>query len=151
MGDDNWNQLLFFYGYKPYSDWQPIVHTWLQGTFVNIGKTIGSTNLGLFTYVLCQSIAMALILSYTIYLMDRWLVPKWYSILVLLIYCIEPYYVGNIAWPLKDYIYLIGFMLMILSIIKLVDTKDLCFPNNKKSLALWTIGILLLCSGRNNG
>ncbi len=154
LSADNWNQLQFYFGELPFSKWQPYFHTWLVGSFVNAGMQIfGSANLGLLIYVICQSLAMSGILSYTQLLMYRWKVPVWFRFFAMFLYCVTPYFTGNAAWAIKDYPHIMGFMVWNMALINLLFSGEgFCFT--KKSipyLVAFFAGALMMMLFRNNG
>ncbi len=154
LGSDDWNQLNFYFGQLPYSSWQPIFHTWIYGSFVNMGLTLfGSANVGLFIYVFMESSIMAAVLGYTVYMMHRWKNPFWLRCFVMVLYCFTPYFTGNAAWVIKDYPHMIGYIMWTLCIIEIVLRRDLDFSFRKDLplLAAWTYGACFMALCRKNG
>jgi hypothetical protein len=134
MSYDNWNQLAYYYGVKPFTTAQPIFHTWLFGTFIRAGKEIaGSANLGLFGFVLMQSMLMAAALSCTIVFMKKWRAPRWLTGLSLFLYCVTPYFAGYAAFPIKDYLYTVGFLFWVMCILQLLTAS--CYSSSRKDAA----------------
>lgn len=150
MSYDNWNQLSFFFGYQAYSDWQPIFHTWVFGAVIQIGLWLGSANLGLFLFILLQSLIMSAILAWSLVLMKRWNAPQWLSVLTLGIYCVAPYFAGYASFPIKDYLYTAFFLLMLLLIMEWLREGD-TFWGRKGSRIAWITSATLMILFRNNG
>lgn len=154
LGSDNWNQLQFYFGELTYSAWQPIFHTWIMGTFTNLGMTLfGSANVGLFILASVESAVMAGTLAFTVYEMKRWNVAAWFRLFTLFLYCFTPYFVGNAAWVIKDYPHMIGYIMWTLCIIRVVLSEELQF-SFKKDWGLflaWLIGAALMIMCRKNG
>lgn len=154
LSDDNWAQLNQYFGQDRLATNQPIIHTMTVGIFVEFGlKVLGSANVGLFIYCVIQAIAMAGALSYTLLFMKKWNTPKWFRILVILLYTVTPYFTGNAAWAIKDYPHMIGYVLWGLIFIDVVVSKkaSFSFKGDKKLIILWIIGALLMASYRKNG
>lgn len=154
LGSDDWNQLQFYFGEKTYSAWQPIFHTWILGTFTNMGITLfKSASAGLFIYRIVESGSMAAVLAFTVYEMKRWTVPAWFRLFSLFMYCFTPYYTGNAAWVIKDYPHMIGYIIWTLCIIRVVmsDRLSFSFKNDWKLFAAWLYGSALMIMCRKNG
>ncbi len=150
MSYDNWNQLSFFFGYQAYSDWQPVFHTWLFGAVVQIGLWLGSANLGLFFFILLQSLIMSAVLAWSLMLMKKWKAPNWLIALSLGIYCIAPYFAGYASFPIKDYLYTVFFLLLLLLVMEWLRMGE-AFWSRKGYLAAWIISGTLMILFRNNG
>ena len=144
MSYDNWNQIGYYLGYKEFSTAQPIFHTWLFGTFIKLGMNLGNANIGLFMFVMFQSLIMAAVLSYTLLLMKEWNAKKWLLFLTLFIYCVTPYYTGFAAFPIKDFLFSAGFILWLTCIVNMI-------LHEKAGILEWTLGSLLMILCRNNG
>lgn len=161
MSYDNYNELMYYYGYKTYTTAQPVFHTWLFGTFVNAGVSFGNPNAGLFAFVVVSSIVMALVLSASCCLMLYFGTPKWLRYLTFAIYCFVPYYTGYAAFPIKDYLYTAFFVSMILMIMAyiqsggsavLADKKGKVSKKKRILLPLcWIVCCTLMMLCRNNG
>lgn len=150
MSYDNYNQLTYFFGYRPFSDSQPLVHTWIFGAFVQIGLWLGSTNIGLFLFIIFQTLIMSSVLALTLSYMKKWNTPEWLFFITLGIYCIAPYYAGYAAFPIKDYLYTAFFVLLVLLLMNwMLDSSSLY--SNTKNLFLWIISGTFLIFCRNNG
>ena len=154
LGSDDWNQLQFYFGQLPYSAWQPIFHTWIMGTFTNIGITLfGSANVGLFIYAIVESASMTAVLAFTIYEMRRWKVAAWFRIFTLFLYCFTPYFTGNAAWVIKDYPHMIGYVMWTLCVIRIVmmERLEFSFKKDWAMFVAWLYGAALMIMCRKNG
>lgn len=150
MGYDNWDELGYYFGYDTYTTAQPVFHTWILGTFVKFGIFLGSANLGLFLLVMFQALIMSAVLSYSLFLMKKWGVFLWIRILAMGIYCITPYYVGYVSFPVKDYLYTAFFLLFILSIMELIILKQ-SYWENCFLKSIWVISSCFMILFRKNG
>ena len=154
LSDDNWAQLNQYFGQTQLATNQPIIHTMTVGILVEFGlKILGSANVGLFIYCVIQAIAMAAALSYTLLFMKKWNTPKWFRILVILLYTVTPYFTGNAAWAIKDYPHMIGYVLWGITFIDIVvrNKASFTFKEDKELTILWIIGAFLMASYRKNG
>lgn len=154
LGSDDWNQLEFYFGEIPYSSWQPIFHTWIMGSFANIGITLfDSANIGLFLFKVVESMSMALVLAFTLYEMYKWHTALWFRLFTMFLYCFTPYFTGNVAWVIKDYPHMIGYVLWTICIIRIVTADDLKFSFKRDIglIAAWTYGACLMILCRKNG
>lgn len=149
MSYDNWNQLAYYFGYKSFTTAQPVFHTWLFSSFIRFGLWIGSANIGLFLFIVFQSLIMSAILSWSLLLMRRWRTPVWLRLLTMGIYCAAPYYAGYASFPIKDFLYTAFFLLFLLYIMEWLGNTSLF---NKKSRAIgWVLTVCLLILCRKNG
>jgi len=154
LGSDDWNQLQFYFGQLPYSSWQPIFHTWLIGSFTNMGITLfNSANAGLFIFRVVESASMALVLAFTLYEMYKWKTALWFRLFTMVLYCFTPYFTGNAAWVIKDYPHMIGYIIWTICIIEVVTLKDLKFGFKKNFwlFVAWNYGAVLMILCRKNG
>lgn len=149
MSYDNAQQLEFYFGYETFTTAQPIFHTVLFGFFVQLGLWMGSANIGLFLFVVFQSLVMSCILAYSLTVMEKSGIPCWLRLLSLGIYCFVPYYAGYASFPIKDYLYTAFFVLLLLLYIEwFLDGGDAW---TKKRIGVWTLAGCLVILLRNNG
>lgn len=126
----------------------PVLHTYLLGWMISLGRFIGSDNLGLFIYTIMQTLILSSTLAYTIkVLKDNKLNTKW-LFTILLIYLFVPMYGFYAISAVKDTLYT---SFMILFVLFIFD----CIKNNKKlnikSLIYLFILLMLISMLRNNG
>lgn len=150
MSYDNYNQLAYYLGYEPFSTAQPVFHTWLFGTFIHLGSLVGSDNMGLFLFVLFQSLIMSAVLAYSLFLMRRWKTPVWLRALTMGIYCTAPYYAGYAAFPIKDFLYTACFLLLVLEVMEAVRGEEDFWRNGVHNL-LWITSACFMILFRKNG
>ena len=120
MISDAWTQLKMFYGMQTFTAHHPPFHTWLIGMAVQFGKKMGSANIGLFLFILFQSIIFALVISYGIATMKRLNSPRWLIVLTKLIAVVSPYYTAYIGLVTKDTLYSYFFLLFMIELIYLL-------------------------------
>ncbi len=150
MSYDNWDQLAQYYGVTTYSTSQPVFHTWLFGSFIRFGAWLGNCNLGLFLFVLFQSLMMSAVLAYAMLLMRRWKTPVWLRSLTMGICCIAPYYTGYAAFPIKDYLYTAFYLLLVLGVMQWLKAPEDFWKDRWQSI-LWILSASLMILFRKNG
>ncbi|MCI8972012.1 MAG: hypothetical protein HFH79_00260 [Lachnospiraceae bacterium] len=114
---DAWSQLSMFYGRKIFTSHHPPFHTLVIGMAVKMGEKMGSANMGLFLFIVAQSILFALVISYGITTMKKMDSPKWLIRLTLFIAVTSPYYTAYIGLITKDTLYSYFFLLFIIELI----------------------------------
>ena len=150
LGEDDWNELGYYYGATTFTTAQPIFHTWVIGSFVEFGRVVfHSSTLGLFLCVLCRYLIMSAVLAYTIYRMKLWDTPQWLKLLSLVIYCFVPYFTGYVTFIVKDYMYIAGFVVWNILFIDLYR-NEYRFDSSKNAV-LWIIMASFMCLFRKNG
>lgn len=150
MSYDNWEQLKYYYGLMKYTTAQPIFHTWLFGSFIRIGIKLGGPNVGLFLFVLMQSLIMSAVLAWTLELMKRWNTASWIRKLTFAVYCVAPYFVGYAAFPIKDYLYTAFLVLLVCLMAEWMILRGQFWQHIGKNV-LWIVGTTLMILCRKNG
>lgn len=150
MSYDNRDELAYYYGFAEFSSIQPIFHTWLFGSIVELGRMVGHPNFGLFGFVLLQTVILSFVLAYSLFIMKKWGAPNWLRLLSLAIYCSASYYIGYITFPIKDMLYISFFMLMLLVLIQFGYQREL-FENGLRYQLLLMISGTFMILFRNNG
>lgn len=150
MSYDNWRQLSYYFGYCDYTTAQPIFHTWLFGIFIRFGLWTGSANMGLFLFIVFQSLIMSCVLAWSLLLMKNWKTPVWLRALVMGIYCIAPYYAGYASFPIKDFLYTAFFLLFLLYLMDWIGDSA-GFWNRTGRSAGWVLTVCLFILCRKNG
>ena len=150
MSYDNWAQLRYYYGFETYTTAQPIFHTWLFGSFIRLAVKLGSPNVGLFLFVLMQSLIMSAVLAWTLELMKRWNTAVWLRTLTFAVYCIAPYFTGYAAFPIKDYLYT-AFLVLLACLMAEWMLEEEQFWNQAVQNVLWIVAAALMILCRKNG
>lgn len=150
MCNDSWTQFLQYWGYIDFTSHHPPVHTLLVGLFTHAGRALGSTNAGLFGFVLFQAVVFAAVLAYTYQLMVRLRSPVWLKVFFLLSAAFAPHYLAYVCVILKDSLYSIMLLLFVDELIcALNDIKGFLSQKRHRILSVLSImGVLLF---RNNG
>lgn len=150
MNWDAWYQLQQFWRFSPFDTHQPIVHTIVMGVFTYVGKVLGSGSVGLFLFIVFQTIIYALIVSYAFVLLDRLYAPLWLRLIYLITCIFSPYYVNSVGSVIKDSLYSIFFLLMIIELIYAMIDLD-TFLDTKYHWFLSMISLLAVLTLRSNG
>lgn len=127
-----------------------ILHTYLLGWSISLGRIILNDNFGLFIYTLLQTAVYSSTLAYTIKFAKNNKVSTKACFIVLLIYMFVPMFGLYTMSANKDIFYtsfMILFILFIFDYIKNYKDKKISIPFMVKLF----ITILLLCLFRNNG
>lgn len=110
---DGANGLLRYYGTRKYTTQHPVIHSLLIGKCTDIGFALKSPELGLFLFVLLQTAAMILVLAYTIHVMNKLRIPRWFITFSLLLFFILPVFSGYTSTILQDIPYTIAILLFV--------------------------------------
>ena len=161
--DPSFQIKMYFNEHTKYIDWviprsetvnltthHPVIHTFLLGGAIELGRLFGDDNFGLFLYSLLQTLVLAGTLSYTIYYTKKLKIPSGVRLLLLAIYALVPMFPLYAMSGVKDTFYT---CFMILYTIFLLDIfvffKDRKFSS--KQVIVNTLLILFLMLFRNNG
>ncbi len=147
---DSWREMSMFFGYWTFTAHDPPAHTVLISTFVNIGKALGSANIGFFLFVVIQMLAFSSLLSYEICMMKRLGAPKWLIISTYIAGAVSTVYAFYSIDILKDCQYAHCFLLMMIEMVVLLKQKQSFFHSKKHVflIALSIVGVMLF---RKNG
>lgn len=128
----------------------PIIHTYLLGGLVTLGKTLfGSYEAGMCMYCVLQMIILSGIFAYTINsLKER--IPSLILALCLLLYAFLPCHTISSFTATKDIIYSGLFLLIVLKTWDMVMDQEAFFRSWKKP-AEYVILVFLSCCFRNTG
>lgn len=142
---DNVTQLAEFFGYTEMASDHPLFHTLLLGAFFSFGRLFGSSNLGLFLFVLMQTAFAAGVFSFTLVQMTRHRVPRYIVLIAFFVYAVSPNVTGYLSLPLKDFPYSVLYVLYTAMLLELTLSPE-DFWHKKRyvlSLILSGAGIIL--------
>ena len=133
-----------------FSNWQPIIHTWLILPFVRLGKHINNMDFGVFLYSFTQMVLFSAICAYSIFFMRKKSVRPVFCLIVLLYFAIFPInaLLGITMW--KDILFSGITLLLILFLFSISDNPGTFFSSWKNIVGLILI-LFLFCTFRNNG
>lgn len=124
----------------------PVLHTLLLGGSLKLGHMMGNDNLGLFIYIIIQSITLIGTLSYTIKFLKRIGLSDKYRLICLIIYALIPVFPLYTMTCVKD-VFFGSFVILFISYLYLILTDKL----NKKEMICFILVSLLMALVRNNG
>lgn len=128
----------------------PILHTYLLGTFVNLGKLLlGSFEAGMAMYSILQMIVLSGIFAYTIKSL-KGKIPAVMQIIVAAFYAFLPFHAISSFTATKDVLYSGLFLLLILKTYEIVMDQDKFF-NSLRRMAMYLVLVFLSCCFRNTG
>lgn len=162
MTIDAYNQLKQFFGLKNYytdtvvtlsenmliTNHHPVLHTWLLGGFVKLGRIVFNDNFGLFLYSALQIGVLAGALAYTISYLKSQKVKNRFLYILLLIYALVPVFPFYAMTATKDVLYTAFLIFFVIEIHKLVTQNAKL--NRKKAIYLIILSVLISLM-RNNG
>ena len=129
----------------------PVLHTAIIGICMNIGNALfNSYQTGAFIYTIIQTLATALIFSFSIYYMAKKKVPVLIRILTMLFYMLCPTICFYTITMYKDIPFALTMLLLTIGITELCTNTERFFKS-KKRIAFLTIIILISMFFRNNG
>ncbi len=161
--DPSFQIKMYFNEHTKYIDWviqrsqkvnltthHPVIHTFLLGGAIQIGRLIGSDNFGLFIYSIFQTIVLASTLSYTIYYTKKLNMPNGVRLVLLGIYALVPMFPFYAMSGVKDTLYtclIILYTMFLLDLFLFYKDKKLSWIQVLEN----TVFIVLLMLFRNNG
>lgn len=147
---DVWNQMLQSFGYQRFTTHHPPAHTVLAGAFERVGLLLGSANLGLFLYILFQTILFAIILGYMFYTMYKLAAPTWLKVVAFVTAIVSPYYTQYIGMIVKDTIYSYCVLLFMIELVYILLLK-MDYWKSKGHIVLLAVSMIGSILFRNNG
>ena len=132
--------LLQYYGLQIWTSQHPVVSVLLMGYTMDIGKFLGSDNLGCVIYIVLQYIICSLTLAYSFVFYNKWKTPyiiRWVTLLLFSLLPVVPMFVLN---EVKDTFYYVAVLWMLFIFIKCLEQCD-----NRMLIKLSTAVIFLCC------
>ena len=147
---DAWEQLAQYYGLRPFSAHHPPIMTLIMGSFVQFGRLLLNANLGLFLFIVFQTVCVATIEAYLFVLFRDLRTPTWIRIISLLMCVFVPYYTDYIGVLIKDNLYSYMILLFHIELVYLVKNEKLFFEKWQHPV-LWFVSVIGTLLFRNNG
>lgn len=142
-------QLQQFLGNYGKTSHHPYISTIVLGTCFQIGSSFGNDNLGIFIYTFLEFLLSSFVFAYTINYMKELKAPMALRVVTLLYFSIFTIWPINAYTFVKDTVYYLIFVLIVIKIFKYVTCEE------KQTGILFNIGLALLCIAlccfRNNG
>ncbi len=137
-------------GDVPITSHHPLLHILLVGFFIKIGELIGNISIGLFIYILFQSIMLVLALAGTIAWLKKEKACSDTVLLVILgIYCISPMYSNMASTAIKDVPFMAAVVWYVVLLAEMAFHKERI--KDRKFVAIFIAVSVLTCLLRNNG
>ena len=135
------------FGLRRITTWHPVLVTWVFSGLARFGRLFGSDNLGVFLYMLGQSVLLANALSSALELMKRLNASRAFRLIAFSFFALTPIFPSFAQAVGKDTVYAALVLLFT------VQTIELLRFGKPKALALLTYGLtaLFLCLSRTNG
>jgi len=147
---DSCLQFREYLGLTPRTTAHPPFGTLLYGLMVTFGMKIGSYNAAYFVMTLLQVFSFLAVLSYALWLMQKKGVPRWVSVLSLILFAVSPCYIGWAVVISKDTSYLI--LCMLAGTLLMDFACDMrAFLKSRLRLALLAVCLYLMILTRHNG
>lgn len=137
-------------GDEPITSHHPLLHILLVGFFIKIGELIGNISIGLFMYIIFQSVMLALALAGTIAWLKKEKACSDIILLVILgINCISPMYSNMASTAIKDVPFMAAVIWYVVLLAEMAFHKERI--KDKKFVAIFIAVSVLTCLLRNNG
>ncbi len=153
-GNINTDNMWSFYqvtGIKPYTNFQPIVYTFIFGGLWNLGKAIfGTPTAGVAVYTIFQMICSSLVFSTVLYYMAKRRVSVKWRIVTFLFLILNPMNGWFTVRAEKGMLFHLSFILVILGIIDMIHDPRGFFEKKWKPIGFVAITLLMVFI-RNNG
>ena len=120
---DSIDQLKSYFGVMPWTSHHPPLNTIIMGLLVSFGKTVNCPNIGVFLYIILQTILGALIFSYSIMKAYELGVSKKYCLYAILFFSVIPMWGCYIQWFEKSLLYTEFFALFTTYIVDIIYKK----------------------------
>ena len=128
----------------------PVIHTFLLGSCIQIGRMILNDNFGLFLYSILQTLTLALVFSYSIYFLKKHQVSNRLRLVVLIIYALVPMFPLYAMSGVKDPYYTAFMILYTLFLFDIIASKNKTKISIRQACYLMIL-LLLIALFRNNG
>lgn len=141
-------QINTFNGHYRLTNVHPFFSTWLMGTRMELGRTLGSDAVGAYLYILLQAAMLSLAFAATLSDFSRRGITRRAYIACLAYFCVMPFWGFIAQFGVKDVLYTAVLVLFGLRVWRaLLDPDGLNVPNLVMLLALG----FLVCLLRSNG
>lgn len=137
-------------GEVPITSHHPLLHILLVGFFIKIGEMIGNISIGLFMYIIFQSVMLALALAGTIAWLKKEKACSDMMLLVILgIYCISPMYSNMASTAIKDVPFMAAVVWYVVLLAEMAFHRERI--KDRKFIVIFVVVSVLTCLLRNNG
>jgi hypothetical protein len=135
--DSNY-QLTQYFGYSDFTSHHPPLNTFIRGSLVELGRLIYNANLGVFFYVLLQTVLGVIICSLSIKKLSEFGIKWKYCIIGILFFALPIW--GGVAQSCeKDFLYSQSILLFCICLLDIVKNKECTLKN---AIYILSVGIL---------
>ena len=121
---DGWHSITIYLGLWEWTNFLHIFHSLFIGMFVSIGELIGNVSIGLYMATLLQVLVYLFIINESFKLLYELNTNNLVQFLLLIIYCISPYYANFSSALIKDGIFSAFLMLFLIELIRIIEWPD---------------------------
>ncbi len=137
-------------GEVPITSHHPLLHILLVGFFIKIGELVENISIGLFMYIIFQSVMLALALAGTIAWLKKEKACSDTMIVVILgIYCISPMYSNMASTAIKDVPFMAAVVWYVILLAEMAFHRERI--KDRKFVTIFIAVSVLTCLLRNNG
>ena len=151
MNSDTEAQFRQFIGWQTWNADHPPFGTVLIGLSVMLGRGLHNGNLGVFAYILVQTLFAAAVIGYSQWIMRRLCAPVWLRALSLALCAFAPVYCDNITVILKDVPYSYAMLLMLCELVRVRFLEEDEYLRSFGFVLRMMISGVIMLKIRNNG
>ena len=137
-----------FFGHRDMDTWHPVFLTWVVGSFLWIGRTLGSDNLGIALLTLLQTAALAYALGYSLQWIRKAGAHRLVQAITLVFFALTPIWGSYAQFICKDTLYTAMLLLFAVQTLEWLTNQG---EKSRLFLVRYAISALLTCLLRNNG
>ena len=137
-----------FFGLRVLGTWHPVFLTWVTGSFLWLGRLLGSDSLGMGLFMLAQAAVFALALGYTVQAMRRMGANAALQGAAVCFFALVPIWGAYAQFICKDTLYAAVLLLFTVETLLLLRGKTENHPRFWIRYGAWA---LFTCLFRNNG
>lgn len=150
LSPDSFSSIYQSIGTYPYNNHHPIVFTLLVQFFIKFGMMFGNLNFAVACFSFTQLIALAGLLSYTVYWLKKKGTPGYILILITLFFSLNPVIAMYSITMWKDVIFAGWILLLMLHLYDVIESNGSLYDSAKGLFVLAVLSIVVSFS-RNNG
>ncbi|WP_062203018.1 DUF6020 family protein [Demequina salsinemoris] len=143
-------ELHMYFGEYPLTNHHPVIMTWLMGMFMQVGRALGSDNLGVFLFVLAQTAVVAFAFGFAIRVVRRLRAPQWVAPSSLVFFALLPIWPAYVQTEMKDTLFFAFFTLYLALLIQVIVRRREPIRAWKPFALLTLLGVAVVFT-RNNG
>lgn len=151
MNSDTEAQFRQALGWETWNADHPTFGTALIALSIGAGRLLGSGNLGVFLYILTQTMLSAAVIGYSQLVMRRLRAPVWLRALALAVCGLGPVYCDNITVILKDVPYSYAMLLMLCEMVRCRYLEDGAYLRSRGFVLRMALAGVMMLKIRNNG